>query len=119
MLVSLVIITLLFVYRYYNPGPYIKDNQLVSNAFVESFSITGIMYLLFSGMIYLSNERAMSALTYGLKQLFRVFKRNTEDNITYHEYIAQGKEEKTFSIYFIIGFIELVIGLLIYFIFMT
>lgn len=84
-------------------------------ALVDGFAIVGVFHLLFGGIVFLSNERAMGALTYSLKQIVRVFKRTMEPSESYHEYISQHQDKKSFSWLMIVGAALLVIGFMIYF----
>lgn len=114
-IMAVVIFTLLFFAFRNREFPY------PNAVWVESFTLSGVFLLFGAGFIIIDSFGAFDVAAYGVKKIFRVFKKpdvNDDFANSYFEYkVARNEREKVpiFPIFFV-GSVFLLIGLLIYFI---
>ncbi|MCK9536049.1 MAG: DUF3899 domain-containing protein [Bacilli bacterium] len=95
-----------------------KNLPYQGGMFVDAFMITGFFLWMGAGIIYIDQEGVFNIISYGVKKLFRVFKKDKSDDFpeTYFEYNELRGTRKPIKIYpfLIVGTIYFLVGLLIY-----
>lgn len=98
------------------------DTRLLLGEWSDAFSVPGILGLGFGLLVLGSNGGAFDMLSYGVKKLFHLFKKDPIDRKygTFYEYQQARREKKRSFLYLVIvGGAYLTVGLILLFIYLN
>ena len=82
----------------------------------DSFSVTGIMMLLFAGLKFASSEGVFYIFGWSFKRLSDIFRKNPKyTSMKYHDYIEMKSEEEKMLLWptLLVGGVFFIVGLII------
>ncbi|MDR0831485.1 MAG: DUF3899 domain-containing protein [Bacillales bacterium] len=96
---------------------FISPNQENQNvAWINAFFVPGILLLLFSGLIFVSQQGAFDMLAFALKKLFEVTFTPKKMSQTFYEYKLEKESKERMSTFhiLIVGIVFLLIWIIIW-----
>lgn len=81
----------------------------------DSFWVTGVSLILFTGLIFVANEGVFDMVVYGTKRFVDLFRKEKRVVMTYHEYVVSKQEKEKVSLWptAAVGAIFFIIGLIL------